>query len=49
MKNKCPKCLTGNPIKGQAADGRRAYRCVQCTHVWTQEKKKTEHNKGARK
>ena len=32
----CAICKQGNPDKGRAFDGRRAYRCKQCGNVWTE-------------
>ena len=32
----CDRCKQPNPDKGRAFDGRRAYRCVQCGHEWTE-------------
>jgi len=32
----CSNCKQkGNILKGRAFDGRRAYRCNHCGHVWT--------------
>lgn len=38
MKNKrqCPSCFCDKLDKGRAFDGRRAYRCKKCNHVWTE-------------
>ena len=33
---RCPICKTENPDKGRALDGRRAYRCKNCHHEWTE-------------
>lgn len=35
MRN-CSVCITGNPEKGRAFDGMRAYRCKCCGNVWTE-------------
>lgn len=35
MKRVCPVCGKAHLEKGRAADGRRAYRCLVCRHVWT--------------
>lgn len=34
-KIKCSNCFNINVSKGRAFDGRRAYRCNNCGHVWT--------------
>jgi transposase-like protein len=31
----CPNCFLTGIDKGRAADGRRAYRCQSCGHIWT--------------
>jgi len=33
---RCSSCLTPNPDKGRAFDGRRAYRCKCCSNVWSE-------------
>lgn len=32
---KCAKCQHLEISKGRAVDGRRAYRCEFCGHIWT--------------
>jgi len=32
----CDQCRHPKPEKGRAFDGRRAYRCPQCDHSWTE-------------
>lgn len=32
---KCDNCNHQKPDRGQACDGRRAYRCPQCGRTWT--------------
>lgn len=34
-KNDCPACRHSGVDKGRAFDGRRAYRCQSCGHIWT--------------
>lgn len=35
-KRKCPHCSKTKYDKGRARDGRRAYRCIFCDHIWTE-------------
>ena len=32
----CSNCLTPDPERGRAWDGRRAYKCKCCGRVWTE-------------
>lgn len=36
MKRTCVSCCSPDVEKGRAVDGRRAYRCRNCGHTWTE-------------